>query len=144
MSPPQLAAGSFLIAMQAEFRKCRRRCVMVEVIALLRKRADLSRDQFIDYYENNHAPLIKELTPEIIGYERLFLRDDASAIVAPGMPYPDFDVVTRISFADEAGYVQAMERYAQPDIAERIAADEENVFDRRFTRFFRVDRRSSF
>lgn len=116
---------------------------LVEVVALLRKRADISRAAFIDYYETRHAPLIRSIAPEIIRYERAFLREEG-AVVAPGMDYPDFDVVTRIGFADEASYQRAMARFAEPQVAERIAEDEEHLFDRSHMRFFRIDGRSSF
>lgn len=115
----------------------------VGVVALLRKRPDISREAFIDYYETRHAPLIRSIAPEIIRYERSFLRE-GGAILAPGTGYPDFDVVTRIDFADEASYAAVMTRFAAPDVASRIAEDEEHLFDRTATRFFRIDGRSSF
>ena len=114
----------------------------VEVVALLARRADLSFAAFVDYYETRHAPLILSIAPEIVRYERSFLRRD-EAIVVPGAADPDFDVVTRISFADEAGYARAMARMAEPETAKRIADDEENVFDRSRTRFYRVEQRRS-
>lgn len=111
----------------------------VEVVALLTRRADLSHEQMVEYYEMRHAPLILSFTPEIVRYERNFLRRDGS-IVTPGANEPDFDVVTRLSFADEAAYQKAMARFAEPAVAQAIAEDEENVFDRSRTRFYRVDR----
>ena len=114
----------------------------VEVIALLRKRPDISREEFIAYYESNHAPLIRSIAPEIIRYERAFLRDDG-AILAPGQRKPDFDVVTLITFSDERSYMTAMERFADPRTAQVIADDEDHLFDRSATRFVRVDRHLS-
>lgn len=116
---------------------------MVEVIALLRKRSDLSREAFLRYYEERHAPLIRSIAPEIVRYERAFLRED-DAIIAAGATFPDFDVVTRIGFADDASYRAAMARFTEPENARRIAEDEENLFDRTATRFVRIDGRSSF
>ena len=44
---------------------------MFKCMALLRKRADITRDEFIDYYQSNHSVLIRKLLPGIIDYRRI-------------------------------------------------------------------------
>ncbi|VVP86830.1 hypothetical protein PS918_02861 [Pseudomonas fluorescens] len=114
---------------------------MYKCIALLKKRADLSRDQLIDYYENNHAPLIKSLFPGIVQYRRNFL-DLEGAFLSKTSPI-DFDVVTEIWFEDRAAYDVFLAENAKPDVARRIAEDEANVFDRSATRMFVVEEKTS-
>ena len=111
---------------------------MFKAIALLKAKPGLSREAFIEYYENCHVPLILELQPQIVEYRRNFLLDDG-AIIAPGASAPDFDVITEIWYADRAGYEAAMADYARPEVSSRIVRDEENFLDRSKTRFFLVE-----
>lgn len=112
-----------------------------KVIALLRKRADISREAFIDYYESRHAPLILSVFPSIAAYRRNFA-DFSSAFASDAAPF-DFDVVTEIEFADRAGYEEMLALHAEPAIGATIAEDEANFIDRGFTRMFVVETRES-
>lgn len=114
---------------------------MLKCVALLKAKAGLSRDQFIQYYENRHAPLILELMPEVIDYRRNFFETDGAFEF--GAPR-DFDVVTELWFEDRAAYDRFVAQTTSPDIARQIAEDEENVFDRTATRMYIVEERSSF
>lgn len=107
-------------------------------IALLTKKAGLTREQFIEYYENRHAPLILALTPGIKAYRRNFI-DWSGAFESTGPSTTDFDCITEVWFEDRAAYEAAMAVLTGPDVAKRIADDEENVFDRSKTRMFVVD-----
>jgi len=114
---------------------------MFKCIALLRRRADLSRQAFVDYYENHHSVLIPQLLPGILDYRRNYVERDGAYIFADAAPI-DFDVVTEMWFTDRAAYDRFAARAAEPEIAARIAADEENLFDRAGTRMFTVDEQS--
>lgn len=115
---------------------------MFKVIALLTKKAGISREAFIRYYADNHAPLILGISPEVIHYERNFLNMEG-AIFAPGTPSPDFDVVTTLGFADRASYENAMAKFQSPENARKIADDEANFLDSSKTRFIVVDVQTS-
>lgn len=114
----------------------------VKSIALLRRRADISREAFIDYYETRHVPLILSLLPGIEQYHRSF-PDFEGAYVNDGAAPFDFDVVTELWFTDRATYDRAMAKVADPEIGARIAADEENFLDRTGTRMFLVEEKIS-
>jgi uncharacterized protein (TIGR02118 family) len=113
---------------------------MIKTIAFLKKKAGLSREAFIAYYETRHVPLILSIAPQICDYRRNFLVSEG-AIVADGLPAPDFDVVTELWYPDAAAFAQAMAAFTVPENAQRIAQDELNVFDRAYTRFYTVDER---
>lgn len=115
---------------------------MFKAIALLKKKPGLSRQQFIDYYEQRHAPLLRTLQPNMAGYRRNFI-DLEGAYIYPGASAPDFDVITEIWYADRAGFERDMALAALPDIAQKIAEDEENFLDRNLTRFFVVNEHCS-
>ena len=107
----------------------------VKVIAMLARKPGLSEQEFVDYYENRHAPLILSIAPQICDYRRNYLRREG-AILAAGASLPEFDVVTELWFDDEAAFDAAMVAFTDPVNAARIARDEENVFDRSRTMFF--------
>ena len=111
---------------------------MLKTIALLKKKPNLSREEFIRYYESRHSVLIRRLIPEIVGYRRNFVHPEG-AFLPEGVEGLDFDVVTEIWFASRAAYDAAMHRASEPDIARQIAEDEENLFDRSATRMFVVE-----
>jgi uncharacterized protein (TIGR02118 family) len=115
---------------------------MIKTIAFLKARAGLSREDFIRYYETRHAPLILSIAPQVCDYRRNFLVTQG-AIVAPGAAALDFDVVTELWYPDRSAFAAAMAAFTDPENAARIAADEENVFDRSRTRFFVVEEHSS-
>ncbi len=111
---------------------------MFKAIALLKCKAGLSREAFIDYYENHHVPLIFSLQPQIAGYRRNFINLEG-AFIYPGATAPDFDVITELWYADRAAYDAAIAMATNPETAARIAKDEENFLDRSKTRMFTVD-----
>jgi hypothetical protein len=116
--------------------------VSFKAIALLKRREDLSREQFIDYYETRHAPLILEVTPGIVAYRRNFADFEGAYVFPEAAPF-DFDVVTEIWYEDRAGYDHAMAVTSSPEVWVRIEADEKNFLDRGKTRLFVVEERVS-
>lgn len=113
---------------------------MIKLIALLTRKSGLSRNDFIDYYEDVHAPLIMRLTPMIYAYTRNFI-DWAGAFPAADGTATDFDCITEIWFATAADHSAALALWSQPSVAAQVAADEENIFNREKTRMFLVDER---
>jgi uncharacterized protein (TIGR02118 family) len=115
---------------------------MIKTVAFLKRKAGLTPERFIELYETQHAPLILSIAPQVCGYRRNFLLPQG-AITAAGAAPPDFDVVTELWYADEETFQAAMAAFTAAANAARIAADEEQLFDRRFTRFYRVEERIS-
>ena len=115
---------------------------MIKTVAFLKCKAGLSREAFMQYYETRHVPLILSIAPQICDYRRNYLVTEG-AILAPGAITPDFDVVTELWFPDRGAFDSAMAAFTTPMNAERIARDEENLFDRSRTRFFVVDEHRS-
>lgn len=115
---------------------------MFKSVALLCQRSDISREEFIDYYENKHSALILRLLPGILDYRRNYVEREG-AFLYPGVSALDFDVVTELRFADRAAYDRFIAKASEPDIARQIAEDEENLFDRSLTRMFVVEEQRS-
>ena len=111
---------------------------MYKVMILIKRRPGMSMDEFIDYYEDHHAPLGLRAIPTMKGYTRRYLTplgDDA-----PELPY---DVATEIVFDDEADLERAMAYLNEPATRAEVDADEERLFDRSTITFMRVEERSS-
>lgn len=50
---------------------------MFSTILTIRKREDISREGFMDYYENKHAPLMVKLLPNtMLSYRRNYILED--------------------------------------------------------------------
>lgn len=111
---------------------------MHKAIVLLKKKNGLTREQFIDYYENTHVPLIRRLLPSIGEYRRNYL--DLSLGTKPDPAHhPGFDVVTEIWFADSVAWERFIADARTPEIAAAIAKDELNFLDRSANRSIGVD-----
>lgn len=115
---------------------------MFKCIALLKRRPDLSKQEFIEYYETRHSVLIRSLFPEILEYRRNYV-DLEGLFQFEGSAPIDFSSVTEMWFADRTAYDRFIERNRDPEIARQIMEDELNVFDRSATRMFVVDEQAS-
>lgn len=113
-----------------------------KVVAMLRRRADLTREQFIDYYETKHSRLILRLFPSITYYRRNYT-DFSDAFASPDAAPFDFDVITEIGFSDRAGYDDMLVRSGNPEIRNEVSVDEQNFLDQAGTRMFVVEERAT-
>lgn len=105
---------------------------MLQILSYLVKRDGMTTDEFIDYYENHHVPLILSLAPPPAVYKRHYLRrGDALNL---GEAQIDFDVVTEQAFADRAAFQHWIDAVTQGDAGARVAADEARFLDRSGTR----------
>ena len=101
---------------------------MLKLILLFRRKPGLSRDAFIDYYENVHAPLSVDKIPGIALYKRMYLEPG----VAPfGHPTTEagFDVVTELGFERIEDYEAAVDAFTSPELGSLFYADMQRLFD---------------
>jgi hypothetical protein len=110
---------------------------MVKLIALLKRRADISRAAFVEHYETRHAPIImKHFGTFVLEYRRTYLDyDDPLSYVGHHgenvkVGAAPFDVVTELVFADRAALDGMFRVAARPEVGAEIAADEEHFLDR--------------
>lgn len=105
---------------------------MLKILSYLVKRDTMATEEFIDYYENHHVPLILSLAPPPAVYKRHYLqRGDEINI---GEAHIDFDVVTEQVFADREAFESWLGLVTQGDAGERVAADEARFLNRSRTR----------
>lgn len=111
---------------------------MFKIMILIKRRAGMSMDEFIDYYENRHAVLGVRLVPNMKAYTRRYLTPLGED--APELPY---DVATEIVFDDEDAFAEAIASISEPATRAELDADEERCFDRSTITFMKVEERSS-
>ena len=112
---------------------------MFKVFGFLSKREGMTTQGFIDYYENNHVPLICRLAPTPIVYKRNYLsRGDE---LNRGDTAIDFDVVTELVFPDRAAYLAWRAALSKPGSGEQVVADEEKFLNRSRTRASIIEER---
>lgn len=106
---------------------------MFKVYAFLTKRQGTTSDEFADYYENHHVPLVLSLAPMPRVYKRNYVvRGDAANLESPTI---DFDGITEMVWDDRAGFEEWITLLGVPDIAE----DEARFLDRSKTRAYVID-----
>jgi uncharacterized protein (TIGR02118 family) len=100
---------------------------MVKMVCFLKRKPGMSMEDFRDYYEGHHVPLIKRLLQFHTSYKRNYL-----AAPRAGKPWPSapFDVITEMTFASQEDRRKMVDALRSEEIGGIIAADEENLFDR--------------
>jgi hypothetical protein len=114
----------------------------VKIIALLKRRAGMSMEAFVEYYEKNHAPLVLRLVPYITDYRRNYV-EHGSAFASMDGKEPDCDVITEAWFGTEEDFAKFGEVGSRPEIRDIVIKDELNFLDRESIRMFVVRERAS-
>ncbi|MBS0377168.1 MAG: EthD domain-containing protein [Proteobacteria bacterium] len=111
---------------------------MFKLIALIKAKPGLTREQFMAHYEGVHVPLVLRLMPKIVDYRRNYAQAQG-AYLANGITALDFDAVTEVRYASRADYEAVLALLKDPAFVAQIAADEEHFLDRSKTRLFEVE-----
>lgn len=100
---------------------------MFKVMMLLRKKAGMSRDEFIDYYDNRHVPFMHSILPQGVAIHRRNFVVPAAGSSGEGMlGQAECDVIVELFYEDAETVQRAMRCLADPEIQRRMAADEAN------------------
>jgi hypothetical protein len=111
----------------------------ITVITLLKRRAGMSKADFITYYETHHR-LIGEKV--LRGYATRYVRRFLHPVDGVDC-HEDADVVLEIDFPDAATRDACFAAMADEALMAEIVADEERLFDRSRIRTFSVEERAS-
>jgi len=107
---------------------------MFRVLGFLSMKDGMKMQEFIDYYEYRHVPLICSLAPTPIVYKRRYVRQEENLASEGGAL--DFDVITELAFADREAFQAWM---AQLLASGKVAADEAKFLNRAKTRAYVVE-----
>ena len=101
-------------------------------IAFLKKKPGVSRAEFVQLYEQEHAPLIARLLPFFTDYRRNYVFAESNSRFA-------HDVIMEMWFESAAQQENMGRRIADREVGETMRADEERLFDRAAMVMFTVD-----
>ena len=109
------------------------------MLALLKRREGMSKEDFQAYYETKHS----EIGKRVLGgwatrYERRYLFPRS-----PDEQDQDFDVILEIDFPDEAAFEGCFAAMSDPESQQIITEDEAKLFDRSRIRGYRIESRTS-
>jgi len=109
---------------------------LFSTILTIRKKRGLSREEFIDYYENKHTALVGKLLPStLLQYRRNYVIDEdpLSRRLAAGRgddaEMPDIAVITEARFATREDAEALVEAFLSDDVLPQILADEANFIE---------------
>ena len=109
---------------------------MVKTIVFIKRKSNITREEFAKHYEEVHAPLALKRLPMIKRYVRNHVVDIA------GMEGPDFDCMTELWFDTLEDAAKVIE-FVQSDAGQVIRDDEQKFLDSEKTVSFLVDERVS-
>ena len=70
---------------------------MVKFTILLRKRQDLTHEEFVQYHRTQHAPLFMSI-PAVQQHVRRYVQGHGQSLNLPGLPPPAYDGTTELWF----------------------------------------------
>lgn len=105
---------------------------MLKQICFFRKRPDMTMDQFMDYYENQHSQLAKKMgaapaIPGAVRYVRRYLVPEKNPITGQ-IHDPGFDCIMEIWWNSRADFEHSQAIISSPERAAMTRADEEKLF----------------
>ena len=110
---------------------------MIKTVGLLKRRKELSVEEFRAYYESTHRVIgDKYLGGYACKYMRRYLNPNSDADAATFGADGDFDVILEIWYPDQASHAAVGKRLSAPEAAAEILEDELKLFDRDRNRFF--------
>jgi EthD domain len=99
---------------------------MIKVVALLKRRPELTLEAFCDYYEHHHAPLFQRTIPVDVANAIVHYVQNHAMHLGGGTSGPPFDCVTEMGFADLAGVKVWTDWYYSED--GKVLRDDEETF----------------
>lgn len=109
---------------------------MIKVAYLIKRRSDLSFEQFRDYYENHHSKLVA-MAPAVSRYRRRYLQPFINPFDNQ-TPVASYDVMMEIWFEDRAAFDAALLSQSEENVA-LIVEDEARFMDRASMLLFTIE-----
>lgn len=105
---------------------------MLKQICFFRKRPDMTMDEFMDYYENQHSQLAKKTgakpaIPNAVRYVRRYLVPEKNPITGE-VHDPGFDCIMEIWWNSREDFENSQRIISDPERLPMTKADEANLF----------------
>ena len=105
---------------------------MFKQICFFKKRPDMSLDEFMDYYENQHSQLSKRMgrspsIPSATRYVRRYLKPEKNPVTGE-IHDPGYDCIMEIWWNSREDFENSQKIIASPERLEAIMEDEAKLF----------------
>lgn len=105
---------------------------MFKQICFFRKRPDMTMDQFMDYYENEHSQLSKKVgrgpsIPNAVRYVRRYLQPEKNPVTGKVID-SGFDCIMEIWWNSREDFENSQKIISSPDRIQSIKDDELKLF----------------
>lgn len=105
---------------------------MFKQICFFKKRPDMSLEEFMDYYENQHSQLSKRMgrspsIPNAQRYVRRYLKPEKNPVTGE-IHDPGYDCIMEIWWNSREDFENSQKIIASPDRIDAVKADEANLF----------------
>jgi len=100
---------------------------MFKLIMLLKKRSDMTREQFIDYYDNHHVPFMHSMVPQGAALHRRNYVVASASDAERGLTAQaedGWDVIVEVLYENREVAEAAMKALADPERSRRMKEDE--------------------
>ena len=106
---------------------------MIKLIMCLRRRSDINREEFQDYWLNKHGPFFQE-NAAVMRSKRYVQSHTIDSPLNEAMKtsrnmQPDFDGVAEVWFASEGDLMEAMGTEEMQELSATLLQDEANFVD---------------
>ena len=98
---------------------------MIKFTILLRRKASLTHDVFVEHHKTVHADLFMSI-PVVKDTVRRYVQQHALPVELPGMPPAKYDGVTELWFDDADALARC---FSDAEYLERVRPDEDSFLD---------------
>jgi len=105
---------------------------MIKQVVFLKKRADMSMDEFMSYYENQHSQLAKRMgakpsLPNAQRYVRRYVKPEKNPLTGEVI-HPGYDCIMEIWWNSRTDFDAAMQALSNPQFLQARLDDELRLF----------------
>jgi EthD domain len=105
---------------------------MIKQVVFLKKRDDLTMEQFMDYYETQHSQLSRKIgapppLPNAQRYVRRYVKPEPNPLTGEVI-HPGYDCIMEIWWNSRLDFEAAMKALGNPEFLDKRKADELNLF----------------
>lgn len=115
---------------------------MLKQVALLKRRNGMTREEFIDYYENHHSKLGERFMPLARRYLRRYVTPEKNPITGEAIEL-DFDVIMEIWWDSREDFEMTMKQIGEGEAFRLFSEDEKRIFNTHSNRVFTVEEHDS-
>jgi hypothetical protein len=105
---------------------------MIKQVVFLKKRADMSMEEFMSYYENQHSQLARRMgakpsLPNAQRYVRRYVKPEKNPLTGEVI-HPGYDCIMEIWWNSRADFEAAMQGLSNPQFLQTRLEDERRLF----------------